>query len=140
MTRRLESLALLATLALCAAFLVSFATGIGIPRRHVAETPQSATPADPGGERRGRVEVRNASGRAGLAREATQRLRTAGFDVVFYGNASGSDTTVVIDRVGNAALARAVAAALGIDRVTTAVDSTLLLDASVILGADWVAR
>jgi hypothetical protein len=85
------------------------------------------------------VEVLNGAGRPGLARNATETLRAAGFDVVFYGNASRFDhgRSTVLDRVGDPVRARAVAHALGIDSVATAVDSSLLLDVSVVLGSDW---
>jgi hypothetical protein len=46
----------------------------------------------------------------------------------------------VIDRIGNPDIARAVANELGIERIRTAVDSTLYLDATVILGVDFELR
>lgn len=86
-----------------------------------------------------RVEVLNGAGTAGLARDATYQLRDHGFDVVFFGNADhfGHDRSVVVDRVGRPARARAVAAALGIDSVATVLDSSLMLEVSVVLGGDW---
>ncbi len=86
-----------------------------------------------------RVEVLNAAGIPGLARAATDRLRDRGFDVVGYGNASGfgPDTSWVFDRTGRAEPAGRVAGALGIERVRTAVDTSLYVDVSVILGRDW---
>lgn len=52
------------------------------------------------------IEVLNASGIPGLARTATQRLREAGLDVVYYGNSSQpgdstGDSTVVLIRSGD---------------------------------------
>lgn len=96
-----------------------------------------ALPGD--GEGRVRVEVLNAVGISGLARSATDRLRSAGFDVVYYGNAEsfGRDTSVVLDRVGNLEAASSVARAAGIDSVESRPDSTLYLDVTVILGSDW---
>jgi hypothetical protein len=85
-----------------------------------------------------RVEVLNAAGTPGLARTATDYLRSAGFDVVHLGNADERDpTSVVIDRVGKPQLARAVAAALGIPHTETRVDSSRLVEVTVILGTDW---
>ena len=80
----------------------------------------------------------NAAGVAGLARTATERLRDRGFDVVYFGNAEsfGVDTSVVLDRVGRPQVARDVAAALGISRVESRPDSTLYLEATVVLGRD----
>lgn len=86
-----------------------------------------------------RVEVLNAGGVGGAARSATDRLRDAGFDVVYFGNADefGRDTSVVLDRVGELAPARGVADALGIRSVRSVPDSNLYLDVSVWLGTDW---
>jgi hypothetical protein len=89
--------------------------------------------------KRVRVEVLNGGGRSGMAREATDRLRSHGFDVVYWGNASsfGRENSVVLDRVGNPETATSVAEALGITGVRTEPDSSLLLDVSVVLGQDW---
>ncbi|HEX6937834.1 MAG TPA: LytR C-terminal domain-containing protein [Longimicrobiales bacterium] len=86
-----------------------------------------------------RVEVLNAAGRSGLAREATRRLRDRGFDVVYFGNAEafGRDSSIVLDRVGKPDVAEGVAAALGIRRVASEPDSSLLLEVTVLLGLDW---
>lgn len=86
-----------------------------------------------------RVEVLNAAGITGLARSATERLRSAGYDVVYYGNAPafGRDTSVVLDRLGKPDAARSVADAVGIPLVREAMDTTLYLDVTVIVGTDW---
>lgn len=112
--------------------------------------PRSAQPAPGGGEpsrlttvdvppaARGRIEVLNGAGRTGLARQATEVLRGGAFDVVYFGNArSRTDSSEVIDRAGRIEIARAAAERLGIIRVRSEPDSTLLLDATVILGRDW---
>jgi hypothetical protein len=85
--------------------------------------------------------VLNGTGRSGLARAASEQLRAAGYDVVYFGS-RGSDvlTSVVIDRVGKPAIASGAAKALSIASVKTDRDSTLLLDATVIVGADWQKR
>jgi hypothetical protein len=99
------------------------------------------------------VEVLNASGKPGLAKSATRVLREAGIDVVTFGNAPQGlaplDTTAIVLRRGAAAVgaaaaggagtavARRIRAALGVGRVTVALDTTRLLDASVLLGADF---
>jgi hypothetical protein len=142
--RRVGSYAvLLATLGLVAAFLVSAIRGTE------PEVRQPSEPEDGPGlpyadrdqpvEAPVRVEVLNGAGKPGLARTATDRLRGEGFDVVFFGNALRFDHTrsVVLDRVGDVARARAVAEVLGIDSVDTIIDPGLLLDVSVVLGADW---
>jgi len=95
-------------------------------------------PTPPAGPRT-RVEVLNAAGRAGLARAATERLRAQGFDVVYFGNASGfgRDSSIVLDRAGDPAAAAAVAKALGIPTVRSEPDPGLYLEVTVILGLDW---
>jgi hypothetical protein len=86
-----------------------------------------------------RVEVLNGAGIAGLAREVTEQLRSEGFDVVHYGNAQrgGVDSTAVLDRIGDRQAAEAVASALGVGRIQTALDTALYLEATVILGRDF---
>jgi hypothetical protein len=85
------------------------------------------------------VEVLNASGVPGIARDATGCLRDRGFDVVYYGNARtyGQDPSVVIDRVGNPSAAALIGKALGIPEVRSEPDSTLLVDITVLLGPEW---
>lgn len=135
---RLEIAGAVFALLISAAFIASFAFGLGRrgsasptlePELQVIDAPVAA----------GRVEVLNASGERGIARAVTQRLRTAGFDVVYFGNApaSAGDSTIVLARIGDDAVARAVAEHLGIARVATVPDTTLFLEATVILGRDW---
>ena len=101
----------------------------------------TAVPGHPpaGGRDRIRVEVLNAAGITGLARAVTESLRADGFDVVLYGNAGplARDSTTVLDRAGNPAAALEVARALGVGRIETAIDTTLYLEATVVLGPDW---
>jgi hypothetical protein len=68
----------------------------------------------------------------------TEYLRDAGFDVVDFGNAEEFDEprTVVIDRVGAPHRAREVAAALRGVPIRSAVDTTLYLDVTVLVGRD----
>ena len=121
------------------AFAGSFILGLDrssseAPAEPVAEPqPRAVT-----GDKRARVEVLNGAGRSGLARDATDRLRDAGFDVVQFGNAGRiTAESEVLDRMGNPGLAGDIARALGIVNVKTAIDSSRYVDASVILGSDW---
>lgn len=125
-------------LLVCIAFIASFAFGLGRPR-DAEPALDTELPVIDAPVRAGRVEVLNGSGRSGLARAVTGRLRTAGFDVVYFGNASESarDSTAVIARVPDDAVARAVAEQLGVARVLTEPDSTLYLEATVLIGVDW---
>ena len=92
----------------------------------------------PAGERV-RVEVLNAAGIPGMARAATDRLRDAGFDVVYFGNNRGfaPESSLVLDRVGKPAVAQQVARAIDIPRVDSRPDTTLYLEVTVVLGKDW---
>ena len=105
-------------------------------------TPETAPQAGdnrPAVEGRVRVEVVNGGGVAGVARDATETLRRAGFDVVWLGNASDfeQETSEVVDRIGNPNPAESVAAVLGIPSVRSEPDTNLYLDVSVILGSEW---
>ena len=86
------------------------------------------------------VEVLNAGGVSGVAREATAALRSAGFDVVSFGNADSFDQveSVVVDRIGDPNPALSVASVLGIRNVRSEPDSNLYLDISVLLGSQWL--
>ncbi len=86
-----------------------------------------------------KVEVLNGAGERGAARQVAMRLRDAGFDVVYFGNAPAFDqgVTAVVNRSGLPGIARRVADALGADSVRTEVAPDLHLDATVILGQDW---
>jgi hypothetical protein len=144
MARRAEGFVLGAATVLVVAFAVSFVLGLFRGEVSSAAPEQVVTrDAAPEPEARveGRVEVLNAAGRAGLARRATGELRAGGFDVVYFGNApaSAADSSVVIDRVGNLDIARAAAARLGITRVISEPDTTLLVEATVVVGVDWRA-
>lgn len=87
-----------------------------------------------------KVEVINASPTRGLARRATMLLRDRGFDVVrFSTDTAYRDTTLVLDRSGNAEWARLVAEALGGARVEARPDSSRYLDVTVLLGRAWRA-
>lgn len=89
------------------------------------------------------VEVRNATAVEGLAGRTRSFLRDAGYDVVEAGNyrQRGVPHSFVIDRVGNLEQAQQVARALGIgdDRVTQDIRDDLLLDATVVIGADYAS-
>jgi hypothetical protein len=99
--------------------------------------PPSALPGAPG---RVTVEVLNAGGQAGVAREATRALRDRGFDVVYYGNTESfsQDPSVVLDRTGRGDRARLVAEVLGIPAVRSEPDSSRYLDVTVRLGPEWI--
>ena len=126
-----------------ATFLVMLVAGgllaSGIFQFYAPEAPPAPIEAPPADLGRVRVEIRNAGGRSGMARKATDYLRDLGFDVVYFGNADRFDQqeTVVVDRVGRLDKARAVADVLDAATVISEADSTLYLDVTVLLGAEW---
>ena len=137
MSPRTRVVGLVLVLLLVAAFAISFVLGLGDDATPVAMPGvQRPVPTLDSGRR---VEVLNAAGRSGLARTASDRLRTAGCDVVCFGNAGNraDSLSIVLDRVGKLDLAQAVGRQLGITRVETALDSTRLVEVTVILGVDW---
>lgn len=151
--RRLQTIGLFVTLLAVAVLVGSLAAGLagggapagtGEPRAAAPSTPARTRPST--AETSGapvRVAVLNASGIPRLADRGRARLRDDGrFDVKEIGNAPGfsPDSSVVLDRVGQVAPARAVADALGISRVESRPDANLYLDVTVVLGKDWAAR
>ena len=88
-----------------------------------------------------KVEVFNASDYEGLAREATNLLRSEGFDVVYYGNfALKQNKTLVVDRTGNIAMAQLVSDTINHAEVISRLDLSRMVDVSLILGRDCKLR
>jgi hypothetical protein len=84
--------------------------------------------------------VNNASGTPGVAKRTMAYLRERGFDVVELGTSADTlKRSTVIDRVGDRASAVKVAQVLGMadSLVTTTIDSTLFVRASVVIGTDF---
>lgn len=85
-----------------------------------------------------RVEVLNGAGVPGLADRMTRLLRSRGFDVVDYGNAEAEGgPSAILDRVGDADLAREVALELPGTPIRYAPDSERFIDVTVLVGADY---
>ena len=135
---RLQTIGLFATLLAVAVLVGSLVAGM-VGRGSAPAAPAPPQPAAQAPVGRVRVQVLNASGRPGLAREATGLLRDRGFDVVEFGNGKGfpPDTSIVLDRAGRAEMARQVADAVHIRRIAARPDSNLYLDVTVVLGRDW---
>ena len=87
------------------------------------------------------VEILNGTGVDGLASQARTYLATRGVDVLATGNSTSRDEpkSRVLSRTGDLVTARRVAAVLGIrdHQVMAAPQPDLLLDATVVLGADY---
>ncbi len=142
MTRRTSILAGAAVVLVVALGAALFALrGGSAPLDTGAPRPMEFDPSAVRATPEPKVEVLNASGRSGLARDVTERLRAAGFDVVYYGNAERGtpDTTLVLARRGDDGAARRVASALGVDRVDSRAAPGRMVDVSVVLGKDWKA-
>lgn len=93
----------------------------------------------PGSSVIGVVEVLNGSTVDGLARSVTRTLRMAGIDVVFFGTQRPTvDTTRVLIRRGDSTLALTVRGFLARGLVETSIDEELLVDVTVLLGADYL--
>ena len=120
--------------AACAVIIAS----VVIARRYHAPPvkPQPlAIPGDVGP--RVRVEVLNTIPVDGLARDVTARLRRRGLDVVSFG--SGGEplsVTQILVRRGDSTAGVRVRRALGVGKVRLVPDLGLLLDVSVLVGAD----
>ena len=87
------------------------------------------------------VNVLNACGKAGLARNIQNFLMERGYDVVSIGNYDQElDNSIVIDRLGDISSANKVAYALGVDEtsITSGIDSTMFVRATVIVGKDYL--
>jgi hypothetical protein len=110
--------------------LVVAAIGGGILLFTPREAPPPAVDPAPKPSIRVRVEVLNGAGVQGLAQAATRRLRDAGYDVVYFGNADRFDHehSMVVLRDGPMESARAVAATLAIDSLLASPDTTRLLE------------
>jgi hypothetical protein len=93
----------------------------------------------PGAGRSVQVQVLNGSGAPELAQQAALALRQRGLDVVSIGNADTQHYphTLVLLRRGSLPVARQVAAALGKGEVLEQRDASLLVDVTVVLGADY---
>lgn len=136
----LRTLGFTLTMVAVAVLLGSLVLGLRGAAEPLPDEPPPVSVLTGQGERI-RVEVLNGAGISGLAREVTESLRAEGFDVVYYGNAGSlaRDSTAVLDRAGNRAAVEAVARALRVARIETAIDTTLYLEATVVLAPDWPA-
>ncbi len=86
------------------------------------------------------VTVLNACGEPGLAAKVMEFLRLRGFDVVEIGNyPRKEEKSFVLDRLGDVRSARKVAYAIGVpdSLVVSAVDSTLFVRSTIVIGKDF---
>ncbi|MFC1627589.1 LytR C-terminal domain-containing protein [Gemmatimonadota bacterium] len=90
-------------------------------------------------DQRPQVEVLNGCGISGVAALTHEYLRRFGFDVVNVENAASFDyrETIVIDRGGDEQVARRLARIIDTENVIRQVRPDLMLQVTVILGADY---
>ncbi|MGD0483942.1 MAG: LytR C-terminal domain-containing protein [Gemmatimonadales bacterium] len=120
--------------------LAAFATWFRLHGR-----PDGAPRADrdiPGADGRIVVEVLNTTRALGLARAATHVLRDGGIDVVGLGSDTGKvlDSTQVLVRRGSLQAGERVAKVLGVGTARAMPDPGRLVDVTVRLGRDFLAR
>jgi len=85
-----------------------------------------------------KAEVFNATRRKGLAEKLSKNLRGYGCDVVLWGNwGTRKKNTEVITRNGDFSKASRVARILGCSRIRTEIDSSRMVDVSVVIGSDF---
>ncbi|MEL7374177.1 MAG: LytR C-terminal domain-containing protein [Pseudomonadota bacterium] len=126
---------------LVAVLLYGLLTRTFAPRTTPTRDAELTLGAEPGADPI-QVEVWNAIGVDGLARETTAFLRSRGFDVVEVGNAEQRDESIVQVRAGTEAYAERVAAALGLSDERVEATGPLAdydPDVAVYIGADYIA-
>ena len=86
-----------------------------------------------------KIEVLNGSENPGQAQSLRNYLIKYGFDVVHFGNAMRSDykKTIVIDRIGRPSLAKRIAEIINCQEVYSRIDKSLMVDVTIIIGADF---
>jgi len=89
------------------------------------------------------MDVLNGCGVRGAGSKVTRMLRGLGFDVVELKNYSSFNVveTLVIDRVGNLASARTVAAAIGVreSNIVQQINPDYFVDVTIVIGDDYTS-
>lgn len=87
----------------------------------------------------GQIQILNGSGVSGVAEDMRNFLTEKGFDVVEFGNADSWNypQTLIIARTKNTAVARDIAKLLDTPNWFPLLDSSYLVEATVIVGQDY---
>jgi len=86
------------------------------------------------------VNIFNACGKDGLAKQVKEFLIQRGFDVVYIDNYHMNiDNSMIIDRIGDVSSNNKVAYAMGIapDCITTDIDSSQFVRSTIVIGKDY---
>ena len=86
------------------------------------------------------MEIRNGTGKVGLAGDVASRVVPAGAEVVLTGNAarfSVAETVLVLHDPDRRADAERLAEALGVGELRLANDPVSVVDVSIVVGADY---
>ncbi len=90
----------------------------------------------------GQIQVLNGCGFPGAAEEVRNFLIDHGFDIVEFGNAPlwNFKETIVVARTSSFAVARDLGVILKTDNVIEMIDSSQMVDATIIVGKDYYKR
>ncbi len=84
------------------------------------------------------AEVFNATTTHGIAEKLSKKLREYGCDVVLWGNwGNRKKHTEIISRTGNLPKAMRIAKVMGCNHITTAIDTSRMVDVSIVIGKDF---
>ncbi len=84
------------------------------------------------------LNILNASGQSRISKRTMDFMRSRGFDVVEIGTYHRrTDSSFVLDRIGDSVSAARVAVTLGITHIRLDIDSSLFLRNTVIIGTDY---
>lgn len=137
---KIGNIALIIGLALCVVLMLSsFITRIVTPPVE-SELDANTQPTNEV-EQAIQVNVLNACGKNGLAKEVQNFLMERGYDVVSIGNYDEKlENSMIVDRLGDISSANKVAYALGVNdsAITCSIDSAMFVRATVIVGKDYL--
>ncbi|HTY10710.1 MAG TPA: LytR C-terminal domain-containing protein [Bacteroidota bacterium] len=140
-SRSSKKIALNLLLAAVSAFVLYQVYAISFPSDHNGNRSREAgTTASPA-KNIVQIDVLNGCGVSGTGQKVTSFLRASGYDVVDMGNYKTFDVkqSMVVDRCGNADIAKKIASDLGIDpaNVIQQISPEYFVTASVVLGKDF---
>lgn len=87
----------------------------------------------------GQIQILNGCGLSGVAEDLRSFLASNGFDIVEFGNAAfwNYPKTLVIGRTATTQIASDLGQLIGTDQVITLIDSSEMVEATIIIGKDF---